>query len=64
MRGNNCERQRHRVEDTVIRQIDGGSRNKKRRSCFKVPIIEIIAYKAAKTGRAIRLGSLMGGQAN
>jgi hypothetical protein len=61
MRGNNRQIQKYRIEDKAIRRIDDFPVSKSRRIKnpqpthigLRVPIIELLAYKAASTGRSI-----------
>ena len=56
--GNNIIRQKNQMEDRLIKGIDAArtmDENKFKASSgrLKVPIIELIAYKAAVTGRPV-----------
>jgi len=61
MRGNDYQKIKENMEDEIIKRIDIPARRRIRvprpiQVLLRVPIIELITYKAAMTGRAIRLG--------
>ena len=63
MRGNNHHIEKERMEDEIITRIDMSRRVIKSpepiRIGLRVPIIELIAYRAAMTGQAIGYGSFL-----
>jgi len=67
MQGNNREAERHRVEDKIINMIDLPRKIKNPRPVdiqLRVPIMELITYRAARSGKAIQIGVINGGLLN
>jgi len=59
MRGNNYYQRKDLIEDEIIEKIDMPRRVKSQRPIeilLRVPIIELLTYKAAMSGRALKLG--------
>jgi len=61
MRGNNREIERQHMEDEIINRIDMPTRRWKDprplEVYLRVPILELLSYKAAMTGRVLRMGA-------
>ena len=59
MQANNREAQRHKIEDKIIAKVDRSRPVKCQRPrdiLLRVPIIELITYRAAVNGKAIQAG--------
>ena len=62
MKFNDRERQRNRVEDRIIRRLDGTREPICKSEGPFITILEMIAHKAAMTGRAIQVGKVFNGK--